>query len=98
LQKAGWTGDDLALTEINEAFAAPQCAVSKDPCRGAGTINVTGGAIAIGHPVGASGCRMLVTLIHETICRDARRGPASPCIACGMHGAGAFERRAPSQG
>jgi acetyl-CoA C-acetyltransferase len=92
LQKAGWTADDLDLLEINEAFAAQACAVNKEMGWDTSKINVNGGAIAIGHPIGASGCRVLVTLIHEMIRRDARRGLASLCIGGGMGVALAIER------
>jgi acetyl-CoA C-acetyltransferase len=92
LQKAGWTADDLDLMEINEAFAAQACAVNKEMGWDTSKINVNGGAIAIGHPIGASGCRVLVTLIHEMIRRDARRGLASLCIGGGMGVALAIER------
>jgi acetyl-CoA C-acetyltransferase len=92
LKKAGWTAQDLDLMEINEAFAAQAVAVNKqmgwDPAR----INVNGGAIAIGHPIGASGARILVTLIHEMIRRDAKKGLASLCIGGGMGVALAIER------
>jgi len=83
LHKAGWTADQLDLMEINEAFAAQACAVNKEMGWDTSKINVNGGAIAIGHPIGASGCRVLVTLIHEMIRRDARRGLASLCIGGG---------------
>jgi len=92
LARAGWTVDDLDLLEINEAFAAQAIAVNRqmgwDPRR----INVNGGAIAIGHPIGASGCRILVTLLHEMGRRDAKRGLASLCIGGGMGVALAVER------
>ncbi len=84
LEKAGWTADDLDLVEANEAFAAQACAVNKglgwDPAK----VNVNGGAIAIGHPIGASGARILVTLLHEMARRDARKGLATLCIGGGM--------------
>jgi acetyl-CoA C-acetyltransferase len=92
LQKAGWKASDLDLMEINEAFAAQACAVNQAMDWDARKINVNGGAIAIGHPIGASGCRILVTLIHEMIRRDARRGLASLCIGGGMGVALAIER------
>jgi acetyl-CoA C-acetyltransferase len=92
LQKAGWTHKDLDLMEINEAFAAQAIAVNKEMGWDTGKINVNGGAIAIGHPIGASGCRVLVTLIHEMIRRDAKRGLASLCIGGGMGVALAIER------
>ncbi len=92
LQKAGWTVKDLDLMEINEAFAAQAIAVNKQMAWDTSKINVNGGAIAIGHPIGASGCRILVTLIHEMIRRDAKRGLASLCIGGGMGVALAIER------
>ncbi len=92
LQKAGWTHKDLDLLEINEAFAAQAIAVNKEMGWDTSKINVNGGAIAIGHPIGASGCRILVTLIHEMIRRDARKGLASLCIGGGMGVALAIER------
>ncbi|MBZ9540065.1 MULTISPECIES: acetyl-CoA C-acetyltransferase [Modicisalibacter] len=92
LEKAGWTIDDLDLIEANEAFAAQALSVNKelgwDPAR----INVNGGAIALGHPIGASGCRILVTLVHEMIARDARKGLATLCIGGGQGVALAIER------
>ncbi len=92
LQKAGWTHKDLDLMEINEAFAAQAIAVNKEMGWDTSKINVNGGAIAIGHPIGASGCRILVTLIHEMIRRDAKKGLASLCIGGGMGVALAIER------
>lgn len=92
LQKAGWTHEDVELMEINEAFAAQAIAVNRDMGWDTARINVNGGAIALGHPIGASGCRVLVTLIHEMIRRDARRGLASLCIGGGMGVALAIER------
>jgi acetyl-CoA C-acetyltransferase len=92
LQKAGWTSRDVDLMEINEAFAAQAIAVNKQMEWDTSRINVNGGAIAIGHPIGASGCRILVTLIHEMIRRDAKRGLASLCIGGGMGVALAIER------
>lgn len=92
LQKAGWNAKDLDLMEINEAFAAQACAVNQEMGWDTSKINVNGGAIAIGHPIGASGCRILVTLIHEMIRRDAKRGLASLCIGGGMGVALAIER------
>ncbi|MET4636236.1 acetyl-CoA C-acetyltransferase [Kaistia defluvii] len=84
LQKAGWSVDDLDLIEANEAFAAQACAVNQgvgwDPAK----VNVNGGAIAIGHPIGASGARILVTLLHEMARRDAKKGLATLCIGGGM--------------
>lgn len=92
LKKAGWTINDLDLMEINEAFAAQACAVNMEMAWDTSKINVNGGAIAIGHPIGASGCRILVTLIHEMIRRDAKKGLASLCIGGGMGVALAIER------
>ena len=92
LKKAGWTAQDLDLMEINEAFAAQAIAVNKQMGWDTSKINVNGGAIAIGHPIGASGCRILVTLLHEMARRDAKRGLASLCIGGGMGVALAVER------
>lgn len=92
LQKAGWTHQDLDLMEINEAFAAQAIAVNRQMGWDTTKINVNGGAIAIGHPIGASGCRILVTLLHEMIRRDAKKGLASLCIGGGMGVALAVER------
>ncbi len=92
LKKAGWTHKDLDLMEINEAFAAQALAVNKEMGWDTSKINVNGGAIALGHPIGASGCRILVTLLHEMIRRDAKRGLASLCIGGGMGVALAIER------
>lgn len=92
LKKAGWTPRDLDLLEINEAFAAQAIAVNRDLGWDTAKVNVNGGAIAIGHPIGASGCRILVTLIHEMIKRDAKKGLASLCIGGGMGVALAIER------
>ncbi len=92
LKKAGWGVGDLDLMEINEAFAAQAIAVNKDMGWDTSKINVNGGAIAIGHPIGASGTRILVTLIHEMNRRDAKKGLASLCIGGGMGVALAIER------
>jgi len=92
LSKAGWKASDLDLMEINEAFAAQAIAVNKQMGWDTSKINVNGGAIALGHPIGASGCRILVTLLHEMIRRDARKGLASLCIGGGMGVALAVER------
>ena len=92
LTKAGWKAADLDLMEINEAFAGQACAVNKEMGWDTSKINVNGGAIAIGHPIGASGARILVTLIHEMIRRDAHKGLASLCIGGGMGVALAIER------
>jgi acetyl-CoA C-acetyltransferase len=92
LQKAGWAHQDLDLMEINEAFAAQAIAVNRQMGWDTSKINVNGGAIAIGHPIGASGARILVTLLHEMIRRDAKKGLASLCIGGGMGVALAIER------
>jgi acetyl-CoA C-acetyltransferase len=92
LEKAGWKPADLDLMEINEAFAAQACAVNKEMEWDTSKINVNGGAIALGHPIGASGCRVLVTLLHEMGRRNAKRGLASLCIGGGMGVALAVER------
>ncbi|MGG1943590.1 acetyl-CoA C-acetyltransferase [Trinickia sp. NRRL B-1857] len=92
LERAGWSVGDLDLMEINEAFAAQALAVHKQMGWDTSKINVNGGAIAIGHPIGASGCRILVTLLHEMKKRDAKRGLASLCIGGGMGVALAVER------
>jgi acetyl-CoA C-acetyltransferase len=92
LKKADWTHADLDLMEINEAFAAQAIGVNREMGWDTAKINVNGGAIAIGHPIGASGCRILVTLLHEMARRDAKRGLASLCIGGGMGVALAVER------
>jgi acetyl-CoA C-acetyltransferase len=92
LSKAGWTKDSPDLMEINEAFAAQAIAVNKEMGWDTSKINVNGGAIAIGHPIGASGCRILVTLLHEMQRRDVKKGLASLCIGGGMGVALAVER------
>ncbi|MGO8857172.1 MAG: acetyl-CoA C-acetyltransferase [Steroidobacteraceae bacterium] len=92
LKKAGWTHEELDLMEINEAFAAQAIGVNRQMGWDTSKINVNGGAIAIGHPIGASGCRILVTLLHEMIRRDAKKGLASLCIGGGMGVALAVER------
>jgi acetyl-CoA C-acetyltransferase len=92
LKKAGWSVGDLDLMEINEAFAAQAIAVNREMKWDTNKVNVNGGAIAIGHPIGASGCRILVTLLHEMIRRDAKKGLASLCIGGGMGVALAIER------
>ena len=92
LEKAGWTTDDLDLIEANEAFAAQACAVNKDMGWDTDKVNVNGGAIAIGHPIGASGARVLVTLLHEMQKRDAKKGLATLCIGGGMGIAMCVER------
>jgi acetyl-CoA C-acetyltransferase len=92
LARADWTIKDPDLMEINEAFAAQAIAVNKQMGWDASKINVNGGAIALGHPIGASGCRVLITLIYEMIRRDAKKGLASLCIGGGMGVALAVER------
>jgi acetyl-CoA C-acetyltransferase len=92
LEKAGWTPAQLELMEINEAFAAQACAVNKEMGWDTSKINVNGGAIALGHPIGASGARVLVTLLHEMGRRNAHKGLASLCIGGGMGVAMAVER------
>ena len=92
LQRAGWKPQDLDLLEINEAFAAQACAVNNEMGWDTSKVNVNGGAIAIGHPIGASGCRILVTLLHEMQRRDAKKGIASLCIGGGMGVALTVER------
>jgi acetyl-CoA C-acetyltransferase len=84
LEKAGWKVDELDLVEANEAFAAQACAVNRDLGWDPAKVNVNGGAIALGHPIGASGNRVLVTLLHEMRRRDARKGLATLCIGGGM--------------
>jgi acetyl-CoA C-acetyltransferase len=92
LEKAGWRAQDLDLIEANEAFAAQACAVNKDMGWDTNRVNVNGGAIAIGHPIGASGARVLVTLLHEMGKRDAKKGLATLCIGGGMGIAMCVER------
>ncbi|WP_431265625.1 acetyl-CoA C-acetyltransferase [Roseateles chitinivorans] len=92
LQRAGWQPKDLDLLEINEAFAAQACAVHQEMGWDVSKVNVNGGAIALGHPIGASGARILVTLLHEMIKRDAKKGIASLCIGGGMGVALCVER------
>jgi len=92
LEKAGWTPKDLDLIEANEAFAAQACAVNKDLGWDTSKVNVNGGAIAIGHPIGASGARVLVTLLHEMQKADAKKGLATLCIGGGMGIAMCLER------
>ncbi|MEJ0042952.1 MAG: acetyl-CoA C-acyltransferase [Rhizomicrobium sp.] len=92
LEKAGWKASDLDLIEANEAFAAQACAVNKDMGWDTSKVNVNGGAIAIGHPIGASGARVLVTLLHEMQRRDAHKGLATLCIGGGMGIAMCVER------
>lgn len=92
LEKAGWAASDLDLVEANEAFAAQACAVNKDMGWNPDIVNVNGGAIAIGHPIGASGARILTTLLHEMGRRDAKKGLATLCIGGGMGVAMCLER------
>jgi acetyl-CoA C-acetyltransferase len=92
LQRAGWNAADVDLFELNEAFAAQACAVNKELEIDPAKVNVNGGAIAIGHPIGASGCRILVTLLHEMQRRDAKKGVAALCIGGGMGVSLALER------
>jgi len=92
LKKAGWKVEDLDLVEANEAFAAQACAVNTDMGWSPNIVNVNGGAIAIGHPIGASGCRVFVTLLHEMQKRDAKKGLATLCIGGGMGVAMCVER------
>ncbi|MBO6509794.1 MAG: acetyl-CoA C-acetyltransferase [Roseibium sp.] len=92
LEKAGWEASELDLVEANEAFAAQACAVNKDMGWNSDIVNVNGGAIAIGHPIGASGARILTTLLHEMERRDAKKGLATLCIGGGMGVAMCLER------
>ena len=92
LARAGWKHEDLDLVEANEAFAAQACAVNKDIGWDTGKVNVNGGAIAIGHPIGASGARVLITLLHEMQKRDVHKGLATLCIGGGMGVAMCIER------
>ena len=92
LEKAGWKIDDLDLIEANEAFAAQACAVNKDLGWDTEIVNVNGGAIAIGHPIGASGARILITLLYEMKRGDAKKGLATLCIGGGMGIAMCVER------
>jgi acetyl-CoA C-acetyltransferase len=92
LEKAGWSADELDLVEANEAFAAQACAVNKDLGWDTGKVNVNGGAIAIGHPIGASGARILTTLLYEMQKQDAKKGLATLCIGGGMGIAMCVER------
>jgi acetyl-CoA C-acetyltransferase len=92
LEKAGWKVGDLDLVEANEAFAAQACAVNKELGLDTSKVNVNGGAIAIGHPIGASGARVLTTLLYEMQKRDAKKGLATLCIGGGMGIAMCLER------
>jgi acetyl-CoA C-acetyltransferase len=84
LKKSGWTVDDLDLIEANEAFASQAISVNREMEWDTGKVNVNGGAIALGHPIGASGCRILVSLLHEMVRRDAKKGLATLCIGGGL--------------
>jgi len=92
LERAGWSAEELDLVEANEAFAAQAISVNRDMGWDTAKVNVNGGAIALGHPIGASGCRILVTLLHEMARRDAKKGLATLCIGGGMGVALAVER------
>jgi acetyl-CoA C-acetyltransferase len=92
LAKAGWSIEQLDLIEANEAFAAQALAVGQELQWDASKVNVNGGAIALGHPIGASGCRVLVSLLHEMLKRDAKKGLATLCIGGGQGVALALER------
>ena len=92
LEKAGWSVDDLDLIEANEAFAAQACAVNRELGWDTSKVNVNGGAIALGHPIGASGTRVLCTLLFEMARRDAKKGLATLCIGGGMGIAMCVER------
>jgi acetyl-CoA C-acetyltransferase len=92
LKKAGWSVSDLDLVEANEAFAAQACAVNKDMGWDPAKVNVNGGAIALGHPIGASGARVLITLLHEMKRTKARKGLTTLCIGGGMGIAMCVER------
>ncbi|KAF0116215.1 MAG: acetyl-CoA C-acetyltransferase [Rhodospirillaceae bacterium] len=92
LQRAGWTVDDLDLIEANEAFGAQAVAVNKEMGWDLTKVNVNGGAIALGHPIGASGCRIILTLVHEMIKRGAKKGIATACVGGGMGIAMCVER------
>jgi acetyl-CoA C-acetyltransferase len=92
LEKAGWTIDDLDLIEANEAFAAQAIAVNREMGWDLDKVNVNGGAIALGHPIGASGCRIVITLLHELIKRGGKKGLATACVGGGMGIAMCIER------
>jgi acetyl-CoA C-acetyltransferase len=92
LERPGWKASEVDLFELNEAFAAQACAVNKELGIDAAKVNVNGGAIAIGHPIGASGARILVTLLHEMQRREAKKGVAALCIGGGMGVSLAVER------
>ena len=92
LERAGWQASDVDVYELNEAFAAQACAVNQELGIDASKVNVNGGAIALGHPIGASGCRVLVTLLHEMKRSGAKKGLTALCIGGGMGVAMALER------
>ena len=92
LEKAGWRGTDLDLMEVNEAFAAQSIAVNRELLWDPARINVNGGAIALGHPLAGSGCRIVVTLLHEMARRNARKGLATLCVGGGQGVAICLER------
>jgi acetyl-CoA C-acetyltransferase len=92
LERAGWTMDSVDLFELNEAFSVQALGVTRELGLGLDRVNVNGGAVAIGHPIGASGARILVTLIHEMIRRDVHRGVAALCLGGGNSVAMAVER------
>jgi acetyl-CoA C-acetyltransferase len=92
LDKAGWTADDVDLFELNEAFSVQALGVTRELGLDRAKVNVNGGAVAIGHPIGASGARVLVTLVHEMIRRDAHKGVAALCLGGGNSVALAVER------
>ena len=92
MEKVGWNVEDLDLIEANEAFAAQACAVNKDMGWDTKKVNVNGGSIALGHPIGASGARVLITLLHEMKKRDAKKGLTTLCIGGGMGVAMCLER------
>jgi acetyl-CoA C-acetyltransferase len=92
LDRAGWSIDSVDLFELNEAFSVQAIAIQRELALSPGRVNVNGGAVAIGHPIGASGARILVTLIHEMIRRDVHRGVAALCLGGGNSVALAIER------
>ncbi len=92
LERAGWKADEVDLFELNEAFAVQALGVTKELGIGLDNVNVNGGAVAIGHPIGASGARVLVTLLHEMVRRDAKKGVAALCLGGGNSVAMAVER------
>jgi acetyl-CoA C-acetyltransferase len=92
LERAGWSGDDVDLFELNEAFSVQAIALTRELRIPAEKLNVNGGAVAIGHPIGGSGARVLITLIYEMMRRDAKRGVAALCLGGGNSVAMAIER------